>query len=192
MANYTPPARPAPSPLVIVPETHAQQLQRQQDEPFNIRPRFAPCGLGKTATNWKGAKILGSGGNGQYCDIIQCPLVAISLTPYLSTAVASLWEWSSNATTKPATDHHQIVVKLNRDTNFSFDLEDEGEIMMSLKKVPSKHIVKILARPKALSRRDCARERLAVANWQGKVKRLVMEYCSKGSLEQLKANRRAR
>ncbi|KAG4422461.1 hypothetical protein IFR04_004362 [Cadophora malorum] len=170
MANYIPPARPAPSDLVIVPETAAQQAQRLLDEPVNIRPRFAPRGLGKRATNWKGVKILGSGAN----------------------AVASLWEWSGSATTKPTTDHLQIVVKLNTDQNFAFDLEDEGDMMMSLKNVPSKHIVKILAPPKALSRRDCARERLAVANWQGKVKRLVMEYCSKGSLQQLKANRSAR
>ena len=105
-------------------------------------------------------------------------LFAMALTPYFSIAVASLWEWSGSATTKPTTDHLQIVVKLNTDQNFAFDLEDEGDMMMSLKNVPSKHIVKILAPPKALRRRDCARERLAVANWQGKVKRLVMEYCS--------------
>ena len=71
MANYIPPARPAPSDLVIVPETAAQQAQRLLDEPVNIRPRFAPRGLGKRATNWKGVKILGSGANGQYCDIIR-------------------------------------------------------------------------------------------------------------------------
>ncbi|KAL2060035.1 hypothetical protein VTL71DRAFT_9857 [Oculimacula yallundae] len=132
-----------------------------------LTPPFAPRGIGKRPANWKGRKILGIGGQGAVC----------------------LWEWNPKATSRPTIDHRQVVVKLALATK---SLRKEGAIMMRHRRASSDHIVKLLARPKVLSGPDCTRENLDPMIWQGRINRLIMEYCPHGSLEELLERREAR
>ncbi|PVH77351.1 hypothetical protein DL98DRAFT_534802 [Cadophora sp. DSE1049] len=169
------PQRAAPTPMTRAlinvnppPETAAEFLDRIVLILKNLRPRFAPRGIGEKATNWKGVKILGKGGS----------------------ATVSLWEWSSRAKTRPTIDQKRIAVKSI--TNAVPDLEDEGNFMVALGRARSQHIARILAPPNTLTREDCAREGLDVATWEGIVKRLILEYYPLGTLRDLKKRRRER
>lgn len=102
----------------------------------------------------------------------------------------SLWEWSPRATLRPTIDQLQVAVKTT--ISPTKDLEEEGDMMMSLRRVKSEHIAKILSPPRTLTRADCAREGIDAATWEGRITRLIMEYYHHGSLRDLKVRRRSR
>lgn len=94
-------------------------------------------------------------------------------------AMAGLWkygDWNRHVVVKEL-----LFTNSNPKVN---DLREEGEIMQNLKGGP--HIVKILADPTKVNPRD---EGLNVNKWKNVVRRLLMEYCSMGSVEDLLTRR---
>ncbi|CZT04011.1 uncharacterized protein RCO7_05632 [Rhynchosporium graminicola] len=184
-----PPPIPVPPAVNIVPARRAsQRRQRVETVPtaaasIRIAALLAPVpsltGLG--GVDWTGVKHLGTGGGG-------------ALTT-ASRIKVTLWEYTGPAPAPPI--HNKIVVKQQ---DFpSPNLLNEGAFISDLTPAMSQHIVELLVNPATVMTSADATNQLglaiggAAANaWIGSVRRLIMEYCSSGTLDDLGAIRSER
>ncbi|KAH7389107.1 kinase-like domain-containing protein [Cadophora sp. MPI-SDFR-AT-0126] len=111
--------------------------------------------------NWKGVKHLGSGAGGSVC----------------------LWEYIGPPAGRPPTPHDKVVIKLAHYTNTS-SLR-ERNIFWDMGMSGSHHIVKMLDTDNIIDEEAADAQGLDPV-WIGFVRRIVLEYCPSGTLEDLK------
>jgi hypothetical protein len=91
-----------------------------------------------------------------------------------------LWEYMHNDR-KPGQLYHQVAVKEAINDDPSESLDYDNQIYQTLLKTGSAHVSQILAPGKPV---DTAAEGLNMAR-DGKIRRLIMEYCTFGDLNGL-------
>ncbi|KAK0130408.1 hypothetical protein ONS96_000928 [Cadophora gregata f. sp. sojae] len=182
---YTPPS-PDPQPPVpqaptaignmIKPVTRPPLGQAPQQRHLHLLapvPGVPVAQLG--GPNWKGIKHLGTGGGGS----------------------VTMWEWNGPPAGRPAV-HDRIAIKSQRDPGPA--LLEEGRKMVYLNQANhSDHIVKLLVNPPTqITPAMVAAQHLHIdwlnggAPGAGFARRLVMEYLSQGSLQDLREMRVSR
>ncbi|KAJ5037199.1 uncharacterized protein L3040_007379 [Drepanopeziza brunnea f. sp. 'multigermtubi'] len=161
------PPRPRPGPRVpavaFVPSPAQAAMLVGGTGPRAFGNTFIP--------DWRAVKILGAGGNG----------------------VVALWEYIGLPVNRPPgiARHNRVAVKTA--TNFQFPLDEEVDFMWKLSRSGNcEHLVQLLKYPAEIM--DPARIAAEGLHplWNGRIRRLIMEYCPQGSLEDLLQARRAR
>ncbi|KAK0124068.1 hypothetical protein ONS95_009054 [Cadophora gregata] len=164
----TPPVRPRANPKP--PAFPRRDRKKYQNRSLFKGPKYQPHGAPQGGhLNWLPVKYLGQGGGG----------------------AVVLWEYNGPLAA-PLIRKIAVKNKVTPDGNW---LLEEGQMMSQLMASNSEHIVRLLVQPRQLTAANRALEggsRPLPKAWEGVVRRLIMEYCSQGSLGRLLAERRRR
>ncbi|KAH7319024.1 kinase-like domain-containing protein [Rhexocercosporidium sp. MPI-PUGE-AT-0058] len=178
---YTPPLNTAPPPILPFLRPFPLPVIRPDYKPPNPEDQkllsATPPSLPPPLANWKGVKVLGSGTSG-----------AVVLFQHIShgTPQAPLNVLSDGTATMPFPT--QIAVKTIEKPSFSVGIDREARLLKTLNESGSSHVVRLLGVPLVA---DLKREGLT-AGWKGRSRRLILEYCSEGTLDGLIERRKAR